>query len=65
MESKLLKITDVADVLQVSRVTVWNKIKGGKLKALRVGRDYRIFESDLMAYVANCNNKTEGECVNE
>jgi excisionase family DNA binding protein len=54
------KITDVAKLLGVSRGTIWNKIKRGELNAFKVGRDYRIFESDLMVYITNCNKNKGG-----
>lgn len=61
MGDNFLKITDVAMILNVGRVTVWNKIKRGELKAMKVSRDYRIFEHDLMAYIAKCNKNKEDD----
>lgn len=57
-----LKITVVAKLLGVSRGTVWNKIKHGEMAVFKVGRDYRIVESDLIIYITNCNkNKGRNE----
>jgi excisionase family DNA binding protein len=60
MESTFLKIADIAKVLGVSRMTIWKKVKNGELKAFKVGRDYRIVESDLMVYITNCNKNKGG-----
>ena len=61
MSDNFLKVTNVAMILKVGRVTIWNKIKRGELKAIKVDRDYRIFEHDLMAYIAKCNKKEEDD----
>ena len=45
MEERLFKMTEVADQLRVSRMTVWNMIKRGELRAIRIGRLYRIPQS--------------------
>lgn len=37
--------------MRVSTMTVYRLIKGGELGAIRVGRHYRIRESDLSAYL--------------
>ncbi len=43
---------EVAETLRVSDMTVYRLIKSGELRALRVGRSYRISEDDFDAYVA-------------
>lgn len=47
----LLTVAEVADVLRVSNMTVYRLIKGGQLSALRVGKNYRIRQGDLDAYL--------------
>lgn len=37
----LINVDDVADLLSVSNQTVYNMIKGGRLKATKVGREWR------------------------
>ena len=48
----LLTVAEVAQVLRVSNMTVYRLIKAGELPALRVGKNYRIREGDLEAYLA-------------
>lgn len=48
----LLTVAEVAEVLRVSNMTVYRLIKAGELPALRVGKNYRIRESELEAYLA-------------
>lgn len=42
MNQKFFSTQEVADLLGVSRVTVFNKIKKGDIKAEKVGRNYVI-----------------------
>jgi len=41
----------VAEKLQVSLITVRRYIKSGKLQASKIGRNYRILESDLLKLI--------------
>ena len=47
----LLTVGEVADMLRVSNMTVYRLIKAGEMPALRVGRNYRIREADLTAFL--------------
>src|SRR5437763_11251885 len=47
---RLLTVREVAVALRVSTMTVYGLIRGGELRALRVGHSYRIRESDVDAY---------------
>lgn len=49
-DDRLLTVSEVADAMRVSKMTVYRLIKSGDLHALRVGRNFRIRESDLDAY---------------
>ena len=48
----LLTVAEVAEVLRVSNMTVYRLIKSGELAALRVGKNYRIRESELEAFLS-------------
>jgi excisionase family DNA binding protein len=48
----LLTVAEVAHVLRVSNMTVYRLIKAGELPALRVGKNYRIRESELEAFLS-------------
>jgi len=49
--SRLLTVAEVATVMRVSRMTVYRLIRRGQLKAIRVGRNYRVREDDLSEYL--------------
>ena len=41
----LINVDDVADLLSVSNQTVYNMIKDGRLKATKIGREWRFYVS--------------------
>ena len=51
-QARLLTVNEVAYLLRVSRMTVYRLIKEGQLKALRVGRSYRLREDDVDEYLS-------------
>jgi excisionase family DNA binding protein len=50
--ARFLTVAEVADTLRVSTMTVYRLIKAGDLKAVRVGRSYRLTEDDVDQYLA-------------
>lgn len=52
MSVTLLTAAEVADQLRVSTMTIYRLIRRGELPAVRVGRNYRVRERDLEAYLA-------------
>lgn len=48
---RLLTVTEVANLMRVSNMTVYRLIKSGQLAAIRVGKNYRIRESDVNEYL--------------
>jgi len=49
---KLLTVDQVAEILQVSRTTIYRRIKAGELPAVKLGRrQVRIRQEDLEAYI--------------
>jgi excisionase family DNA binding protein len=48
---RLLTVAEVAAIMRVSNMTVYRLIKGGDLPALRVGKNYRIRESEVDRYL--------------
>ena len=53
---KFLSTTQVAALLGISRISVFNKIKKGEIKAIKVGRNYIIETDDVIG-----ENLTEEE----
>ena len=48
----LLTPREVAEVMRVSTMTVYRLIKSGELRAVRVGKSYRLREDDIDAYLS-------------
>ena len=48
---RLLTVAEVAGTMRVSNMTIYRMIKSGELPAIRVGKNYRIRESDLDRYL--------------
>ena len=48
----LLTVGEVAATLRVSNMTVYRIIRSGQLRATRVGKNYRIRESDMTRYLS-------------
>ena len=57
---RLLTAAEVAATMRVSNMTVYRLIKTGDLPALRVGKSYRVRESDVVEYLAERSVKVEG-----
>ena len=49
--TKFATVGEVARRLRVSNMTVYRLVKAGDLPAVRVGRGYRIRESDVLSYL--------------
>lgn len=54
--NQLLTVEQVAELLQVHWQTVLNYIKGGKLRAVKLGKGYRIEKQEVDRFILN--NKT-------
>ncbi|MCW3156634.1 helix-turn-helix domain-containing protein [Micropruina sonneratiae] len=48
---KFLKVTEVATLLRVSRMSVYRLIHSGELEAVRFGRSFRVPEHAVNAYL--------------
>jgi excisionase family DNA binding protein len=57
---RLLTVAEVAGTMRVSNMTVYRLIKNGDLPAIRVGKNYRIRESDVDAYLSDRSVHAEG-----
>ncbi len=49
--NNLLTPEQVAEILQVHVLTIYNYIRRGKLDAIRLGRSYRIIPKDLTRFI--------------
>lgn len=58
MNERILTVDQAAELLQLKPQTVREYIKAGKLKANKIGKSWRILQSDVMALVSG---KSENE----
>ena len=57
VNDKFYTVQEVADLLQVHWQSVLNYIKNGKLKALKLGKGYRISQEALDEFISNHTTK--------
>jgi len=50
--ARFLTVAEVADILRVSSMTVYRLIKAGDLRAVRVGKSYRLAEDEVDRFLA-------------
>ena len=51
MIEKIYTLKQVAELLQVSKQTIYNYIKAGKLQATKTGKEYRVTNEQLEQFV--------------
>ena len=56
----LLTVAEVANAMRVSNMTVYRLIKSGELPAVRVGKNYRLRETDLERFLEERSVRTDG-----
>ena len=52
-KTKFLRPREIAKLLKLNIVTVYEYIHDGKLPAAKVGRNYRVDEKDLEKFIKN------------
>ena len=60
MEKNYLSTSELAKLLGISRIAVFRKIKAGKIKAQKMGRNFAISKDDLSG-ILNINLTQEGK----
>jgi excisionase family DNA binding protein len=53
LEERLFSAGEVAERLGMSRYTIGEWLRSGRLKGRRIGRFWQVRESDLEAFIAN------------
>jgi len=51
VDEKIYTTEQIADILQIHPLTVLKYIKNGKLKGIKLGRVYRIRDSELQKFL--------------
>jgi excisionase family DNA binding protein len=52
-KSRFLTVQEVAALMRVSSMTVYRLIKAGDLPAVRVGRSFRVADTDVDRYLSD------------
>jgi len=53
ISARYLTVREVANTLRVSNMTVYRLINSGGLRAVRVGKSFRLLEDDVNRYLAD------------
>ena len=48
---KYLTVEEIKNIMQVSSRTVYNNIREGKLKAIKMGKSWRVKEEDFQEFI--------------
>lgn len=57
MTDKFYKAEDLAKVFQVNIMTIYRYIKAGRLKAYKIGREFRIDDREFKAFLKKVSTK--------
>lgn len=55
---QFLTVAEVADLIRVSKMTVYRLVHNGDLPAVRVGKSFRVPEHAVAAYLRSCEVDT-------
>ncbi|MDI7253385.1 MAG: helix-turn-helix domain-containing protein [Actinomycetota bacterium] len=58
-EVRFLTVAEVAEMMRVSKMTVYRLVKSGQIPAIRVGKNYRIKESDVNEYLSRGTQRVD------
>ena len=53
----VLNLEETAEYLRVSNQTVYNMIKDGRIKAYKIGREWRFLRADILSYMNSSTNQ--------
>jgi excisionase family DNA binding protein len=53
---KLYTIEEISEILKVTPRTIYNYIKSGNLKAVKIGKYWRVTDSALQEFIENGTN---------
>lgn len=56
-DKEYYKAEELAKLLEVNIMTIYRYIKGGRLKAYKIGRDYRIDKAEFDRFLNNTKTK--------
>lgn len=53
---KVYTLQEVADIMKVSRQTIYNYVTNKRLRATKYGKEYRVTDADLQEFIKNGRN---------
>ncbi len=56
-EKDFYKAEDLAELLEVNIMTIYRYIKAGRLKAHKIGRDFRIDKNEFQAFLKKVSTR--------
>ena len=56
-DKEFYKAEDLAELLEVNIMTIYRYIKAGRLKAYKIGRDFRIDKNEFNAFLKKVSTK--------
>lgn len=57
MESKFMTIKEVAELLKVNKMTVYRYVKAGRIKAYKIGKEFRIDKNEFDNFLNKVRTK--------
>ena len=63
MEREFLSTSELAKILGISRIAVFKKIKSGRIKARKIGRNFMIRREDLPEILGSSLGKNDKEII--
>ena len=63
-EIKVYTLDEVADILKVSRRTLYTYVKEGKLPAVKMGKYWRVSQESLQAFISTGTTAAEAKRAN-
>ena len=56
-EKQFYKAADLAELLEVNIMTIYRYIKAGRLKAYKIGRDFRVDKKEFDSFLKKVSTK--------
>ncbi|HVY35657.1 MAG TPA: helix-turn-helix domain-containing protein [Candidatus Paceibacterota bacterium] len=56
-EKEFYRAEDLAELLEVNIMTIYRYIKAGRLKAYKIGRDFRIDKNEFATFLKKVSTK--------
>ena len=60
----LLKVDDVAKILNISVSSIYKYAEAGKIKSIKIGTALRFSENNIIDYLEKCEKSKIGEEIN-